>query len=114
MHELGIVYEIVRVVDDVVKENDIKKVEKIILEVGQLSMAIPRFLEECYPAAVDGTDYEDTELEIEILTAMAQCKHCGNVYAVVDENKVCPKCGTKDHYQIMSGQEFNIKEIVAH
>lgn len=114
MHELGIVYEVVRVVDDVVKENDIKKVEKIILEVGQLSMAIPRFLEECYPAAVDGTDYEDTELEIEILTAMAQCTHCGNVYAVVDENKVCPKCGTEGQYQIMSGQEFNIKEIVAY
>jgi hydrogenase nickel incorporation protein HypA/HybF len=75
MHELGIVYEIVKIVDEVVKENDIQKVEKIILEVGQLSMAIPRFLEECYPAAVDGTDYEETALEIEILTAKAQCQH---------------------------------------
>lgn len=114
MHELGIVYEVVKVVDEVVKENNIKKVEKIILEVGQLSMAIPRFLEECYPAAVDGTDYEETKLEIEILTAEAQCQHCGNIYAVVDENKVCPKCKTEGQYHIISGQEFNIKEIVAY
>lgn len=114
MHELGIVYEVVKVVDEVVKENNITKVEKIILEIGQLSMAIPRFIEECYPAAVDGTDYEDTELEIEILTADAICAHCGEVYAVVDHNKVCPKCGTEGQYQIISGQEFNIKEIVAH
>ena len=65
MHELGIVYEVIRVVDNFVKENQLTKVDKIVLEVGQLSQAIPRFLEECYPAAVDGTDYVDTKLEIE-------------------------------------------------
>lgn len=114
MHELGIVYEVVKIVDEVVKDNDIKKVEKIILEVGQLSMAIPRFLEECYPAAVDGTDYEETKLEIEIQTANARCHNCGEVYPVVDLNKICPKCGRDDQYEIISGEEFNIKEIVAY
>ncbi len=112
MHELGIVYEVIKVVDNAVKENNITRVEKIILEMGQLSDAIPRFIEECYPAAVDGTDYEDTKLEIEILPANGICSTCGEVYKVVDCKKICPKCGN-EHYELISGQEFNIKEIIA-
>lgn len=112
MHELGIVYEVIKIVDGFVKENDLKKVEKIVLEIGQLSQAIPRFIEECYPAAVDETDYAETKLEIESLPAMGQCSGCGEIYNIVDHRKVCPKCGG-DQFGLISGREFNIKEIVA-
>ena len=112
MHELGIVYEVVKVVDHFAKDNELQKVEKIVLEIGQLSQAIPRFIEECYPAAVDGTPYEDTKLEIEVLEAIAKCKNCKEEYNVIEHRKVCPKCNEED-YILISGQEFNIKEIVA-
>lgn len=112
MHELGIVYEVIKVVDNFVKENDLTTVEKIVLEVGQLSQAVPRFLEECYPAAVSETPYEATKLEIEVMPAMGQCKDCDDVYNVVEHRRVCPGCGAKD-YDLISGQEFNIKEIAA-
>lgn len=112
MHELGIVYEVIKVVDGFVKENQITKVDKIVLEIGQLSQAIPRFIEECYPAAVDETDYAETELEIESIPAMGQCKSCGEQYNIVDHRKICPQCGG-DQFNLISGQEFNIKEIVA-
>ena len=36
MHELGIVFEIIKIVDRFVAENDLSQVEKIVLEVGQL------------------------------------------------------------------------------
>ena len=110
MHELGIVYEVIKVVDNFVKENDIKKVEKIVLEIGQLSQAIPRFIEECYPAAVDGTPYETTKLEIETIPAEGECKHCNMYYNIIKENKTCPDCGSNEYY-IVTGEEFNIKEI---
>lgn len=112
MHELGIVYEVIKVVDSFVRENDLTKVEKIVLEIGQLSQAIPRFIEECYPAAVDETAYRDTKLEIESLPAIGLCKECGSEFNVVEHRKVCPDCG-KDQFTLVSGQEFNIKEIVA-
>lgn len=67
MHELGIVYEVINIVDDFRIKNNLTKVEKIVLEVGQLSQAIPRFIKECYPAAVHETMYENTELEIVVL-----------------------------------------------
>lgn len=113
MHELGIVYEVIKIVDRFSKENNITKVDKIVLEIGRLSQAIPRFVEECYPAAVDETVYEETKLEIVVVPAYGRCKECNDVYDIIEYRKVCPLCKGED-YEIISGQEFNIKEIVAY
>jgi hydrogenase nickel incorporation protein HypA/HybF len=113
MHELGIVYQIIKVVDHFVVENQLTKVDKIILEIGQLSQAIPRFIEECYPAAVNETPYEETKLEIIILPANGKCNACHEVYDIVAQRKICPKCQADD-FSLISGREFNIKEIVAY
>ena len=112
MHELGIVYEVIKVVDKFVIENNLTKVEKIVLEIGQLSQAIPRFIEQCYPAAVDQTPYEDTVLEIVTLPANGECRDCHTTYNVVDNRKVCPNCSS-ENFVLISGEEFNIREVVA-
>jgi len=113
MHELGIVYEVIKIVDSFVIENRLTKVDKIVLEIGQLSQAIPRFIEECYPAAVSETDYEETKLEIIMLPANGRCNVCHEVYNIVEHRRVCPSCKSDD-YHLISGQEFSIKEIVAY
>lgn len=112
MHELGIVYEVIKVVDRFVEQNQITKVDKIVLEIGELSQAIPRFIEACYPAAVDQTPYENTTLEIITLPANGRCNGCDAIYNIVTQHKVCPKCKQED-YTMISGDEFNIREIVA-
>ncbi len=112
MHELGIVYEVIKVVDGFVKENQLTYMDKIVLEIGQLSQAIPRFIEQCYPAAVSDTPYIHTVLEIITLPAMGICKICGTNYNIVEHKKICPHCGGES-FQLLTGQEFNIKEIVA-
>lgn len=113
MHELGIVYEVIKVVDGFVKENNLTKVDKIVLEVGQLSQAIPRFIEACYPAAVYETPYEHTKLEVITLLAWGKCKECGEDYPIIQHKKKCPQCG-KSTYDLVSGESFTIKEIVAY
>ncbi|OQY38446.1 MAG: hydrogenase nickel incorporation protein HypA [Spirochaetaceae bacterium 4572_7] len=113
MHELGIVYEVIKVVDNFVKENNIQKVEKIVLEIGQLSQAIPRFIEECYPAAVDGTLYENTKLEIQAIPANVKCRDCNEIFNIIEYHKICPKCSSQQYDEI-SGHEFNIKEVIAY
>ncbi|MBU0956554.1 MAG: hydrogenase maturation nickel metallochaperone HypA [Spirochaetes bacterium] len=112
MHELGIVYEVIKVVDGYVCEHGLSRVEKIVLEIGQLSQAIPRFIEECYPAAISGTRYEETRLEIIVVPAEGRCKQCAEIFNVVEQRRVCPKCQSAD-FCLVSGQEFEIKEIVA-
>ncbi len=71
MHELGIVYEVIKIVDAFAMENNLTRVDTIILEIGQLSQTIPHFVEACYPAAVSETPYEDTKLEIIVLPGSA-------------------------------------------
>lgn len=112
MHELGIVYEVIKVVDQFVQENQLTEVEKIVLEIGQLSQAIPRFIEECYPAAVSETAYENTKLEIVVLPSIGQCRSCSETYNIIEHRKICPVCHG-DKYEVISGDEFNIKEVVA-
>lgn len=110
MHELGIVMEIVRVVDEFAKEQDITKIDTIVLQIGELSGVIPEFIKECYPAAIDGTYMEDTKLEVEIIPGNARCRSCETIFNVVRREGRCSKCGGRD-FDILSGQGFFIKEI---
>lgn len=110
MHELGIVMEIIRVVDDLAKEQGITEVDAIVLQIGELSPVVPRFVEECFPIAVDGTFMKNTKLEIEIMPGNGICKSCGTVFNVLKSNGACSKCGSKT-FDILSGRDFYIKEI---
>lgn len=112
MHELGIVYHIVEQVLKVVEVNQLEEVETIVLQVGELSSVIPRYLKACFPAAVDGTILQNTKLEVEILTANAICNHCKRVYSLLEHSKICPECQSEE-YEILSGKEFFLKEIRA-
>lgn len=112
MHELGIVYEVIKIVDNFAKQNNLEKIDTIRLEIGQLSQSIPRFIEECYPAAVSETAYEDTKLEIIVLPANGKCGECSTIYNVIEHKKICPECNGEE-YDLISGEEFNIKEIIA-
>lgn len=111
MHELGIMYHVVTQVLKVVESNKLQEVEAIVLQVGELSSVVPRYLHACFPAAVDGTILENTKLEVEILPANGICSSCKKVYPFVENKKVCPDC--KAELEMISGREFYLKEIRA-
>lgn len=67
MHELGIVMEIVKTIEDFVEKNHLTKVDTLVLQIGRMSPVVPHYIEQCYPAAVDGTSLEDMRLSIEIV-----------------------------------------------
>lgn len=47
----------------------------------------PQYIEACYPAAVDGTLLQDTELKIEIIPGNARCKQCGKVFNLLQNRQ---------------------------
>ena len=112
MHELGIVFEIQKRVSAVAEENGLalSDIAQVVVEVGEASTIVPRYLKECWPAATDGTEMEHTELVVELLIAKVRCKKCGEVYEYLKNNKKCPACGAWE-CTMVTGQEFNIKEI---
>ena len=112
MHELGVVIKVARTVENFAKNNGITKIDTLVLQIGELSSMIPKYIEACYPAAVDGTILEDTKLEIEILPGEGKCNKCYEEFNLNQYNRQCPDCGSGD-WEVLSGREFLIKEIIA-
>lgn len=112
MHELGVVIEVIKTVENFATKNSLTKIDKLVLQIGELSSMIPKYIEECYPAAVDGTLLQDTKLKIEILPGNGICKNCDKVFNLIENNNKCPNCTSED-WEILSGKEFMIKEIIA-
>lgn len=112
MHELGVLIEVIETVENFARKNGVTKIDTLVLQIGELSSMIPRYIEACYPAAVDGTLLQETKLKIEILPGNAICKRCNKVFNLLENNNKCPKCESRD-CKILCGKEFMIKEIIA-
>lgn len=112
MHELGVVIEVIKTVETFARENGVGRIESLTLQIGELSSMIPKYIEACYPAAVDGTLMEDTKLVIEILPGNGRCRSCARVFNILKAKSLCPQCGGRD-WELLSGKEFTIKEILA-
>jgi hydrogenase nickel incorporation protein HypA/HybF len=113
MHELGIMIEVVKTVESFAKKNGVTQIDTIVLQIGELSSVVPRYIEECYPAAIDGTSLQDTKLKIEILPGNGICRSCNKVFNILEHKKKCPNCAGKN-WEILCGREFMIKEIHAY
>ncbi len=112
MHELGIIAEVVHVVEEIAREQKLTRVETLVLQIGELASVVPYYVEQCYPAAVYGTMLQNTRLEIEILPGNGRCYECRTVFNVLKNNTKCPSCGSTS-WELLGGREFMIKEIVA-
>lgn len=110
MHEIGVLIEVVKSVEKIAKENEVEKIESLVLQIGELSSMIPKYMKTLYPMATEGTILEGSNLEIEIIPANGLCKDCKKVYNLMDNNGMCPRCGNKN-FELLSGKEFFIKEI---
>ena len=112
MHELGVVIEVVKTLDKIVLENNLTEVESIVLQIGEISSMIPKYIEDCFDVAIDGTQFEQTKLRIEVLRATALCRVCDKVFSLVENEGKCEFCKSDD-WELLSGKEFLIKEIIA-
>ncbi len=111
MHELGIVMNVISTVEKFAVENHVTKIDTLVLQIGELSSMIPRYIEACFPAAVEGTIMADTKLKIEIMPGNALCHQCQKVFNLIEHHQICPTCGS-EVWEILSGKEFMIKEII--
>ena len=112
MHEIGVVMQVIASVEDIARQNGLTRIQILVLQIGELSSTVPRYVETCYPAAASGTMLEATELKIEILPGIALCRACGTTFRLNDAVHACPACAGQE-WEITGGKEFMIKEIVA-
>ena len=67
MHELGVLYQAVKMVERIAKQNQISHVRHVTLEVGEDSGYVPYFLHKLFPLAIDSFPIlENARLQIEM------------------------------------------------
>ena len=110
MHELGLMQNIVDTVQDYARKNNVSKVVKVMLEVGQVSGVVPESLEFCFEVCTKQTVLEGALLEIERIDAVGKCKTCGEGFDLLTHSFSCPKCGGTD-WEMISGRELIIKGL---
>jgi len=101
----------VHTIERIIKEQNLTEVEKLVIEVGELSGIVPRYLEQCWPAASYKTFMEDTELELIVIAGIVKCRNCGRVFNAVYSDLSCPDC-KRSQMDILEGNDIIIKEIV--
>ena len=111
MHELGIVYHIIRDVENVARANGVSRVSSVTLLLGEVSGVVPDLLLDAWRWAADKKLItQGAELVVEPVEAVTHCEACGRDYGTVEHGKTCPHCGSGETY-LLRGQEVMIRQI---
>lgn len=111
MHELGIVFHIMDSLEKIAEENAITQIQKVTMELGEVSAVIPHYLTDCWQWAIKKRElFHECQLEIETLPAVTWCDGCRKEYPTVEHGRICPYCGSEKTW-LLRGNEVNIKEI---
>lgn len=110
MHEIGVVRQVLRTVEEFAKENDLKRIDELVLDIGELSLIIPQYVEDIYPAVVKGTILDGAKLIMNVIPGLAECDDCDEIFNVVEHEGYCPNCGSFEK-TVLSGKDFTIREL---
>lgn len=110
MHEVSIMGEIFEIIEDNVKSYNLKRVDKVVLKIGEFTCVEEGALRFAFEAFSKDTEAEEAELIIDRVEASAKCNECDETFKVAFTNKICPKCNTFSN-DIVTGYELLLHEI---
>ena len=112
MHELGIAFHIIKEVDAFAEENKIPSVKGVVIELGEVSGVVPRYLEDVWKWACENRSkhMSGCKLSIIVTKATTYCQACQKTYPTLPSGKKCPHCGSEDTY-LVEGNEVTIQSI---
>ncbi len=119
MHEVSVMSDIVQRVADALQDRNIEKVEKVILEVGELTFLGKEQLEFAYQVLTRDGPLSGSELVIVEQGAEVRCPECGfegapealdsESYHFKVPNLSCPKC--EGEVEIVKGRGCSVTSL---
>lgn len=123
MHELTIVSSLIGEVLNIAHKNNLKKVEKIVVEIGELTFLSEDSLRLTFEILREEYDVVNSaELEIHKIPAKLMCERCGysgRLESKIDEDNTyhfylpiltCPTCGSE--LRVVEGRDCVLRKII--
>lgn len=110
MHEVSIMGEVFDIIEDNVKSHNIKKVNKVVIDIGEFTCVEENSLRFSFDTMKIGTVCEDSDFIINKIPATAKCDDCDEIFSVSYTNKICPLCN-KFSNNILTGYELSLQTI---
>lgn len=111
MHEVGMAYDIVELVDRYAASRGIPDVKTVNVVAGEYSGVIHESLNVGFTAARKQSERcRDASLHITTTPGRCVCNECGADFHVDAPGQPCPACGSHD-WCYTSGREFKIASI---
>ena len=106
-------FHIIRTVEDVAKENHVARIQRVTLQLGEVSGVVESYLQDCWKwAAAKSEILPGAALTVEQIPAITLCEDCGQQYPTVPHGRTCPHCQSP-HTHLLQGNEIMIKEVEA-
>ena len=114
MHELSVMMSILDVVNKHAKMNNVKKVQKIYLKVGELADIEDKWMQHYFEYASKNSLAEDAKLEITRIPVKMKCDDCSAEFEpnMKEEKIICPVCESKKH-TLIEGTGYYVTDMEA-
>jgi hydrogenase nickel incorporation protein HypA/HybF len=110
MHEMSIAQNILEIVRDHVREENVPDVRSVKIRIGELAGVVHDSLTFCFSTLVLETPLQKATLDIVTIPVTAHCNACGKESRLEYGVFICSICNSFD-IQIMTGSELNVVEI---
>jgi len=111
MHELSIVLSIIDEIEEESEARDLHDVEVVHLKVGVFSGVDPNALLFAWELACEGTPFERSRLDIEIVPLVIHCAVCHQDRRPLSLYQLCcPECETPSE-TIVTGRELEVVSL---
>ena len=107
MHEISLIYDLIEAVAKSAVENNISRVERVKLVVGECYGALPDALSFAFELLAQDTPCRGAALEIETVPALYRCRCCGREFGGGAWALYCPRCGAGGA-ALLKGRELYI------
>ena len=113
MHELGLVFHMVDLLEKVGEENELTHIERVVLDLGEGSGVLVDQLQDCWKwASAKSELLAGAVLEVNQLEAVTICNDCGRTYPTVAHGRICPHCESPNTV-LVSGNQMEVREVEA-
>ena len=111
MHELGIVFHMIDLLEDTAREHGLTRITRVAISLGEVSGVVTELFEDAWLWAAGKSELLcEAELEVYQIKAVTICNDCGKTYETVEYGRTCPYCQSS-HTVLLNGNEMQIDEI---